>query len=63
MEKIEWNSETIRQLRKDMNLTQTAFADKLGCRQQTVSEWEMQDHEPSRAYKTILNMFYQGKMN
>jgi DNA-binding transcriptional regulator YiaG len=46
---IEWNSELIKGLRQHMNMTQAEFADHLGVRQQTVSDWENEVYTPTRA--------------
>ena len=43
---IMWNAELIKALRLHMGLTQTEFAEKLGIRQATVSEWEKGIHVP-----------------
>jgi DNA-binding transcriptional regulator YiaG len=39
-----------------MGLTQQLFADKLGVRQQTVSEWEKSMYRPRGATVTLLNI-------
>jgi DNA-binding transcriptional regulator YiaG len=44
-----WKSELIRALRAHMRLTQRQFADVLGVRQQTVSEWEGGLYVPTRS--------------
>jgi DNA-binding transcriptional regulator YiaG len=44
-----WKSELIRSLRAHMRLTQKQFADVLGVRQQTVSEWESGVYVPTRS--------------
>lgn len=46
---IVWNQEAIRALRKTMGLTQAQFAQELGVRRQTVSEWENGVYEPERS--------------
>lgn len=46
----------LRQKRKALGLSQQELADKLGTDQQRVSEWEMGEHEPSNAYKRLLEM-------
>ncbi len=50
-----WNGELIKALRRHMKLTQTEFARKLGVRQQTVSEWENNVYEPTRASCKLLD--------
>jgi DNA-binding transcriptional regulator YiaG len=46
---VEWDGEAIKALRTHMKLTQARFADVLGVRQQTVSEWERGAYAPTRA--------------
>ncbi|KOP23378.1 DNA-binding protein [Hapalosiphon sp. MRB220] len=53
---INWNSETIKELRLQMGLSQKEFAEELGVRQQTVSEWETSVYEPTRATSKLLSM-------
>ncbi|TBR61568.1 transcriptional regulator [Westiellopsis prolifica IICB1] len=53
---IHWNSETIKALRLQMGLSQKEFAQELGVRQQTVSEWETSVYEPTRATSKLLTM-------
>lgn len=53
-----WNAETIRQSRKARNLTQAELAEALGCRQQTISEWELGMYEPKNAYQKLLSLFF-----
>ncbi|GET37138.1 helix-turn-helix domain-containing protein [Microseira wollei] len=51
-----WNSELIKALRRHMGLTQAEFAERLGVRQATVSEWEKGIHTPSRAMSKYLTI-------
>lgn len=46
---IQWDGVEIRALRAHMSLNQSGFADVLGVRQQTVSEWEKSAYLPTRA--------------
>ncbi len=46
---IKWNCELIKALRFQMGLTQSEFAQELGVRQQTVSEWEKGIYKPTRS--------------
>jgi DNA-binding transcriptional regulator YiaG len=39
-----------------MQLTQSEMADKLGTRQQTISEWEKGMYRPRGASATLLNI-------
>ena len=45
-ERIEWNAEAVRALRRRLNMTQREMADELGARQQTISEWETGAYRP-----------------
>ncbi|MCP5096723.1 MAG: helix-turn-helix transcriptional regulator [Chloroflexi bacterium] len=53
---VQWNGELINGLRQHMKLSQGAFADELGVRQQTISEWERGSYLPSRATSKYLTM-------
>ncbi len=46
----------VRRLRLRSGLSQTAFARRLGVRQQTVSEWERGRYVPRGASLTVLRM-------
>ena len=54
----QWNADTIRRARKARGLTQAELADGLGCRQQTISEWELGMYVPKNAYQQLLSMFF-----
>ena len=51
-----WDSEYIRALRCHLGLTQRELADRLGTRQQTISEWEMGMYRPRGASATLLSI-------
>jgi len=53
---ILWDSEMVHSLRDHMGLSQAQFADELGVRQQTVSEWETGVYAPSRATCKYLSL-------
>lgn len=53
-----WDAETIRRARKARSLTQAELAEGLGCRQQTISEWELGMYGPKNAYQKLLTMFF-----
>ena len=50
----EWDSEHIRALRQHLGLTQRQLADRLGTRQQTISEWETGKYHPRRSTSVLL---------
>ena len=52
----QWDFQRIRSLRSHLGLTQQALADRLGTRQQTISEWEMGMYQPRGASATLLSM-------
>ena len=51
-----WAPDAIRGLREHLGDTQQAFADRLGTRQQTVSEWERSTSSPRRMAGRLLRM-------
>ncbi len=51
-----WDSTDVRALRKHMGLTQQEMADRLGTRQQTISEWELGMYRPRGASSTLLSI-------
>jgi DNA-binding transcriptional regulator YiaG len=51
-----WNKTRIQALRHHLGLTQQELADRLGTRQQTISEWETGMYEPRGASVTLLSM-------
>jgi DNA-binding transcriptional regulator YiaG len=51
-----WTTERVAALRQRLGLSQTAFADELGVRQQTVSEWETGRYRPRGASARILSL-------
>jgi DNA-binding transcriptional regulator YiaG len=44
-----WDGELIKALREHMGMNQAGFANELGMRQQTISEWETGVYAPSKA--------------
>ncbi|MBI4267273.1 MAG: helix-turn-helix domain-containing protein [Chloroflexi bacterium] len=52
----QWNSTDIRALRRHLGLTQREMADRLGTRQQTISEWEKGQYKPRGASVTLLSI-------
>jgi DNA-binding transcriptional regulator YiaG len=55
-EKPRWDSQSIQALRQHLGLTQQEMADRLGTRQQTISEWETGMYKPRGASATLLTM-------
>lgn len=51
-----WDTDLIKGLRQHMGLTQAQFAEVLGVRQQTVSEWELGLYTPTRATAKHLTL-------
>ncbi|MFC1920293.1 helix-turn-helix domain-containing protein [Chloroflexota bacterium] len=51
-----WDSESIRALRNHMGITQRELADRMGTRQQTISEWELGLYKPRGASSTLLSI-------
>lgn len=55
-QKIVWDRDSVRALRRHMGLTQVKLARLLGTRQQTISEWESGVYKPRGATVTLLNI-------
>ena len=51
-----WTPERVAALRARLQLSQSAFARRLGVRQQTVSEWETGQYAPRGASTVVLGM-------
>ena len=51
-----WDSSSIRALRRHMKLTQAEMAVELGTRQQTISEWEVGMYKPRGTSATLLTI-------
>jgi len=54
--RIQWDGRRIQGLRRHLDLTQREMADRLGTRQQTVSEWETGMYKPRGASVTLLSI-------
>ena len=52
----QWDNKRILALRRHLGLTQRKLADKLGTRQQTISEWETGMYKPRGASATLLSI-------
>ncbi|MBM4432667.1 MAG: helix-turn-helix transcriptional regulator [Chloroflexi bacterium] len=55
-ERPEWDRQRILSLRRHLRMTQRELADKLGTRQQTISEWETGMYKPRGASSTLLSI-------
>ncbi len=53
---IVWDAQAIKFLRFQLGLNQSQLAEKLGVRQQTISEWENGLYAPNRAMSKYLTM-------
>ena len=56
MGKPQWDNKRVQALRSHLGLSQSAMADKLGTRQQTISEWETGMYKPRGASSTLLSI-------
>src|SRR5438067_1669268 len=52
----QWDARGIRKLRGALGDSQQAFAERLGTRQQTVSEWERGASRPGRMARRLLHL-------
>jgi DNA-binding transcriptional regulator YiaG len=52
----QWDAARLQALRRHLGLTQSALADELGMRQQTVSEWETGVYRPRGASARLLHL-------
>ena len=53
---IMWDKEMVSALREYLGVTQSKMAEKLGTRQQTISEWELGNYQPRGMSVTLLNI-------
>ncbi len=51
-----WDAAGVLALRRHLRLSQNSFADELGTRQQTVSEWETGQYRPRGTSVRLLNI-------
>ena len=54
-----WDAKTIKNARNAKNIKQVEMAESLGCRQQTVSDWELGYYTPKNAYQKLLSMYFE----
>lgn len=52
----EWSAEGVRRLRAHLGLSQSALAERIGTRQQTISEWETGARAPRRMARRLLGL-------
>ncbi len=55
-EQPKWDKDRIQALRRHLGLTQQEMAERLGTRQQTISEWETGMYQPRGASAKLLSM-------
>jgi len=56
VKQVKWDSQHIQNLRYHLGLTQRELAERLGIRQQTISEWETGKYKPRGASSTLLTI-------
>jgi DNA-binding transcriptional regulator YiaG len=62
--RLQWDSQRIQALRRHLGVTQREMSDRLGTRQQTISEWETGMYQPRGASATLLSIIAeQAKFN
>ena len=54
--RVKWDSQGVQALRRHLGLTQRKLADRLGTRQQTISEWEKGIYKPRGTSVTLLSI-------
>jgi DNA-binding transcriptional regulator YiaG len=54
--RLGWDREQVRALRRHLGLTQDEMAQVLGVRQQTISEWETGIYRPRGTSTTVLSI-------
>jgi DNA-binding transcriptional regulator YiaG len=54
--RTQWDRRKIQALRRHLGLTQRELSDRLGTRQQTISEWETGMYRPRGASATLLSI-------
>jgi len=54
--KRRWDGKSVQALRRHLGLTQSELSEKLGTRQQTISEWETGIYQPRGASATLLSI-------
>ncbi len=54
--KYEWDAESVRALRRHLEMSQQQMSEELGIRQQTVSDWELGYHRPRGGMAYLLTI-------
>ena len=54
--RMKWDGKKVQGLRHHLGLTQLGLAEKLGTRQQTISEWERGMYKPRGTSATLLSI-------
>ena len=54
--KRQWDGDSIQSLRRHLGMTQSELSERLGTRQQTISEWETGTYQPRGASATLLSI-------
>ena len=54
--KYEWDAESVRALRRHLDMSQQQMSDELGTRQQTISDWELGYHRPRGGMARLLTI-------
>ena len=54
--KYEWDAESVRALRRYLEMSQQQMSEELGIRQQTVSDWELGYHRPRGGMARLLTL-------
>ncbi len=55
-ERYHWDAPRVQALRRHLGLTQQEFSDRLGTRQQTISEWETGRYLPRGTSARLLSL-------
>ncbi len=56
VKRLQWDGRRIQALRCHLGLTQRELSDRMGTRQQTISEWETEMYQPRGASATLLSI-------
>ena len=54
--KYGWDAESIRALRRHLDMSQQQMSEELGIRQQTISDWELGYHRPRGGMAHLLTI-------